>query len=93
MVMASLKYIRQSDGTFKKEGYVKTRKVRMRIFRAGEWKEGICDHNRVRIMSILEDKENLKYLPADIYELVEVESELTPEESEKLKNLKRRNDD
>lgn len=81
-----MKYIRKKDGTFTKEGSVKTRYVNLRIYRRGVWKEPITPISRTVICDLLENEE-AKYLPGDIYELIPVESTMTEEDKRKLKEL------
>jgi hypothetical protein len=85
--MNKLKYIRQKDGTFKKVGSVKTRYVSLRIFRNGIWKEPLVPLPRLRITLTLDSGEDM---PADIYELIEVESTMTDEAKEKLKQFQKK---
>jgi hypothetical protein len=84
-----MKYIRQKDGTFSKEGSVKQRYVNLRIYRKGMWKEPITPIQRTVICDLL-DNEDSKYLPGDIYELIGIESSMTEEDKEKLKQLSKR---
>lgn len=82
----AMQYIRQTDGTFKVEGCVKTRYVNLRIFRNGEWgQDTITPLLRTKMIEILDTGE---YMPADIYELVAVESTLTDDDRARLAKLK-----
>lgn len=83
--MNKMQYIRQKDGTFKKVGEVKTRYIYLRVLRNGIWKEPLCPLQRTVIQSRMDDPESP--LPAEIYELVEIESTMTDEEKKKLKEI------
>lgn len=85
----TITYTRQKDGTFVKTGECKTRYVYLRIFRNGVWKEGICPLQRTVIQERMETEES-KFLPADIYELVGIESTMSDEDKEKLKTISKR---
>ena len=81
-----MQYIRQKDGTFKKKGEVKTRYIYLRIYRNNVWKEPLCPLQRTVIQGRMETTP-ADFLPADIYELVEIESTMTDEDKEKLKAI------
>ena len=81
-----MRYIRQKDGTFKKEGDVKTRYIHLRIYRNNAWKEPICPLQRTVVQERMENEPS-EFLPADIYELVGIESVMSDEDKEKLKAI------
>jgi hypothetical protein len=85
----TLTYTRQKNGTFIKTGECKTRYVHLRVFRNGVWKEGLCPLQRTVIIERMETTEK-EFLPADIYQLVGIESTMTEESKEKLKDISRR---
>ena len=85
----TLTYTRQKNGTFTKTGECKTRYVHLRVFRNGAWKEGMCPLQRTVLQERMETTE-IKFLPADIYELVGIESTMTDEDKEKLKAISKR---
>jgi hypothetical protein len=79
------RYIRQSDGTYKKEGEVSSRNVYLRSLLHGVWKEALAPVSRTGMTAILEG--DIQYLKADIYELTEVESTMSDDVKEKLAKL------
>lgn len=85
----SILYTKKKDGTFVKTGECKTRYVYLRVFRNGAWKEGMCPLQRTIIQDRMETTEK-EFLPADIYELVGIESTMTEEDKEKLKAIQKR---
>lgn len=85
----TITYTRQKDGKFIKTGECKTRYVHLRVFRNGAWKEGMCPLQRTVIQERMETTE-IEFLPADIYELVGIESTMTDEDKEKLKAISKR---
>ena len=84
--MSALQYIRQKDGTFLTKGSCKTRYIYLRVYRNGVWKEGICPLQRTVIVSRMENEPS-QFLPADIYELVEIESTMSEGDKAKLKAI------
>jgi hypothetical protein len=88
--VSTLQYIRQKDGTFITKGECKTRYIYLRVFRNGVWKEGICPLQRTIIVGRMENEPS-EFLPADIYELVGIESVMTDEAKEKLKAVQKQN--
>ena len=86
--MSTMQYIRQKDGTFLKVGEVKTRYIYLRVLRNGIWKEPLCPLQRTVIQSRMDDPESP--LPAEIYELVGIESTMTEESKDKLKEVQKR---
>lgn len=84
----TLRYVRQTDGSFKKEGEVTSRYVLLRTLKNGLWRqETITPLLRTTMVAILEKGD---CLPAEAYELVPVESTLTDEDRERLKQIKKR---
>lgn len=86
--MSTLQYIRQKDGTFITKGECKTRYIYLRVFRNGVWKEGICPLQRTVIVGRMENEPS-QFLPADIYELVGIESVMSEKDKDKLKSIQK----
>ena len=85
--MSTMQYIKQKDGTFKTKGEVKTRYIYLRVLRNGIWKEPLCPLQRTVIQDRMTDPESP--LPAEIYELVGIESVMTDESKDKLKKIQK----